>query len=152
VATQWLIEEVVLTITTLTSREFKQDTSRAKKAAMDGPVFITDRGTPTHVLLSIDEYQRMTGGQGSIIDRLGMPPGVEDADIEIPPMRDLVDDEALLRLVAEVKETAHEATAALEAALKSCAESNVRIADMEAAHAARSKALPRTSWRHLHQR
>jgi hypothetical protein len=40
------------------------------------------------------------------------------------------DDEALIRL---------EATAALNAALKSCAESNRRIADMETAHVARSK-------------
>jgi prevent-host-death family protein len=44
------------TITTLSSREFNQDTSRAKKASLDGPVFITDRGKPAHVLLSIEEY------------------------------------------------------------------------------------------------
>jgi prevent-host-death family protein len=47
-------------ITTLSSREFNQDTSRAKKAAAEGPVFITDRGKPAHVLLSIEEYQRIT--------------------------------------------------------------------------------------------
>jgi prevent-host-death family protein len=76
-------------ITTLSSREFNQDTSRAKKAAMEGPVFITDRGTPAHVLLSIKEYQRLTGGNGNLIDQLGLPPGVEDVEIEIPPMRDL---------------------------------------------------------------
>jgi hypothetical protein len=49
------------------------------------------------------------------------------------------DDEALLRLVAQVKQTTHEATAALEAALKSCADSNRRIAEMESAHVARSR-------------
>jgi hypothetical protein len=49
------------------------------------------------------------------------------------------DDEALLRLIAQVKQTTHEATAALDAALKSCADSNRRIADMEAAHVPRSK-------------
>jgi prevent-host-death family protein len=76
-------------ITTLSSREFNQDTSRAKKAATKGPVFITDRGTPAHVLLSMDEYQRLTGGKGSIIDKLGLPPGVEQVELEIPPMRDL---------------------------------------------------------------
>lgn len=38
--------------TTLSSREFNQDTSGAKKAANEGPVFITDRGRPAHVLLS----------------------------------------------------------------------------------------------------
>ena len=78
-----------MTITTLSSREFNQDTSRAKKAAAEGPVFITDRGKPAHVLLSIEEYQRLTGSQGGIVDRLGMPPGVEDVELEIPPMRDV---------------------------------------------------------------
>ncbi|MBW4093543.1 MAG: type II toxin-antitoxin system Phd/YefM family antitoxin [Proteobacteria bacterium] len=77
-----------MTITTLSSREFNQDTSRAKKAAAAGPVFITDRGKPAHVLLSIADYQRLTGGQGSIIDLLGLPPGIEDVALEIPPRRD----------------------------------------------------------------
>jgi uncharacterized protein (DUF1778 family) len=49
------------------------------------------------------------------------------------------DDAALTRLVAQVQQTTRDATAALDAALKSCAESNRRIADMETAHAARSK-------------
>jgi prevent-host-death family protein len=75
-------------ITTLSSREFNQNTSLAKKAAAEGPVFITDRGTPAHVLLSIEEYQRLTGGQGNLIDQLGLPAGVEDVELEIPPMRD----------------------------------------------------------------
>jgi prevent-host-death family protein len=76
-------------ITTLSSREFNQDTSRAKKAASTGPVFITDRGTPAHVLLSIQEYQRLTGGPGNIIDRLGLPTGVEDVELEIPQSGEL---------------------------------------------------------------
>jgi prevent-host-death family protein len=77
-----------MTITTLSSREFNQHTSRAKKAAVRGPVFITDRGKPAHVLLSIAEYQRLTGEQESLIDRLGLPPGIEDVELEIPAMRD----------------------------------------------------------------
>jgi prevent-host-death family protein len=75
-------------ITTLSSREFNQDTSRAKKAAAEGPVFITDRGRPAHVLLSIEEYQRLTVGQGNLIDQLGLPAGVEDVELEIPPTRE----------------------------------------------------------------
>lgn len=47
-------------ITTMTSRAFNQDASGAKKAANNGPVFITDRGRPAHVLLSIEEYKRLT--------------------------------------------------------------------------------------------
>jgi prevent-host-death family protein len=82
------MEIPTMPITTLTSREFNQDTSRAKKAATEGPVFITDRGTPAHVLLSIEEYQRLTGGQGNLIDQLGLPVGVEDVELEIPPMPD----------------------------------------------------------------
>ena len=70
-------------VTTITSREFNQDSSGAKKAAQKGPVFITDRGRPAHVLLTIEEYQRLTGAQASIIDILGMP-GVEDIDFEPP--------------------------------------------------------------------
>jgi prevent-host-death family protein len=76
-------------ITTLSSREFNQNTSRAKKAAAKGPVFITDRGRLAHVLLSIEEYRRLTEDQGSPIDRLGLPPGIEDVELEIPAMRDL---------------------------------------------------------------
>jgi prevent-host-death family protein len=73
-----------MTITTLTSREFNQDTSRAKKAAQEGPVFITDRGEPAHVLLSIEEYRKLTGGHRSIADALAMP---GDADFEFDPPR-----------------------------------------------------------------
>jgi prevent-host-death family protein len=58
--------------TTMSSREFNQDASRAKRAAKSGPVFITDRGQPQHVLLSIEEYQRLIGGR-RIVDLLAMP-------------------------------------------------------------------------------
>jgi prevent-host-death family protein len=78
-----------MTITTLSSREFNQDTSRAKKAAAEGPVFITDRGKPAHVLLSIEDYQRLTGRQGGIIELLVLPPGIEDVEFEPPSMREL---------------------------------------------------------------
>jgi prevent-host-death family protein len=71
-------------ITTLSSREFNQDTSGAKKAAKEGPVFITDRGRPAHVLLTIDEYQRLTGGAASIVELLAMP---GDEHIEFEPPR-----------------------------------------------------------------
>jgi prevent-host-death family protein len=72
-----------MAITTLTSREFNQDASGAKKAASDGPVFITDRGRPAHVLLTIEDYQRLAGGQRKIADALAMP-GDEDVEFEAP--------------------------------------------------------------------
>lgn len=67
-----------------TSREFNQDVGGAKRAAADGPVFITDRGEPSHVLLTITEYNRLKGGFRSVADALGM---AEAADIEFEPPR-----------------------------------------------------------------
>ena len=75
-----------MTTTTLTSREFNQDTSRAKKAAQRGPVFITDRGRPAHVLLSIEAYRRLTGGTLSLADALAQPGGT-DFDFDPPRLR-----------------------------------------------------------------
>ena len=68
---------------TFSSREFNQDASRAKKAANSGPVFITDRGRPAHVLLGIGEYQRLSGSRRKIADALAMP-GTEDIDFDPP--------------------------------------------------------------------
>ncbi len=76
-----------MTITTLSSREFNQDASGAKKAAQSGPVFITDRGRPAHVLLTIEEYQRVTRSHTSIVDLLAMP-DVADIDFEPPRLAD----------------------------------------------------------------
>jgi len=77
-----------MTITTLSSRQFNQDASKAKKAAETGPVIITDRGRPAHVLLTFDEYKKITGGLTKIADLLAMP-GAEDVELDIPPLRDL---------------------------------------------------------------
>jgi prevent-host-death family protein len=73
-----------MAITTLSSREFNQDTGKAKKATKRGPVFITDRGRPAHVLLTIEDYRRLAGGTVGIIDLLAMP-GAEE--IEFEPQR-----------------------------------------------------------------
>lgn len=59
--------------TTFTSREFNQDAGGAKRAAEEGPVYITDRGRPAHVLLSIDEYRRLTEPAASIVELIAMP-------------------------------------------------------------------------------
>jgi len=75
-----------MSITTLTSREFNQDHGRAKKAAQKGPVFITDRGTPAFVLLSIEEYRRLAGDKRRIADALAMR-GLADIELETGTMR-----------------------------------------------------------------
>jgi prevent-host-death family protein len=62
-----------MAVTTVSSRQFNQDASGAKKAATKGPVFITHRGHPAHVLLSIEEYRKLTSNTGSIVDLLAMP-------------------------------------------------------------------------------
>lgn len=77
-----------MTITTFSSRQFNQDASKAKKAAKAGPVFITDRGRPAHVLLTFDDYKKITGGRTKIADLLAMP-GIEDIEFDIPRLRDI---------------------------------------------------------------
>lgn len=72
-----------MTITTLSSREFNQGASEAKRAANNGPVFITDRGRPAHVLMSFADYQRLTKQRRNIADALAMP-GVADIEFEPP--------------------------------------------------------------------
>ncbi len=76
-----------MSITTLSSRELNQDVSRAKKAAKNGPVFITDRGKPAHVLLNIEEYRRLTKQRRNIADALAMP---DAAEIEFTPPRAVI--------------------------------------------------------------
>ncbi|GJE60054.1 type II toxin-antitoxin system Phd/YefM family antitoxin [Methylobacterium trifolii] len=73
-----------MTITTLSSREFNQDSSRAKKAAEQGPVFITDRGKPAHVLLSIGDYRKLAGREVTLAEALAQP---DVADFEFTPPR-----------------------------------------------------------------
>ena len=73
-----------MAITTCSSREFDQNTSRAKKAPREGPAFITDRGRPTYVLLSIREYPKITGKRVNILDMLAMP---KAGGIEFEPPR-----------------------------------------------------------------
>ena len=72
-----------MSCTIVTSREFNQDVSKAKRKAMKGPVFITDRGQTAHVLLSVKDYQKMTGKDKSIAELLAMPEA-GGIDFEIP--------------------------------------------------------------------
>lgn len=74
--------------TKMSSREFNQDTSRAKKAAKHGPVYITDRGRPAHVLLTYETYEQLLGTR-HVFDRLGEPAGVEDIELPLPTSDDL---------------------------------------------------------------
>lgn len=70
--------------TTISSREFNQDSGGAKKAAEKGPVIITDRGKPSHVLLSFEDYQKLIGRGMSLAEALAQK---EDGDFEFEPPR-----------------------------------------------------------------
>ncbi len=69
--------------TQISSREFNQDTAGAKKAAEQGPVYITDRGRPAHVLLTYEAYEQLIGAH-HVLDALSQPAGVEEAGFEAP--------------------------------------------------------------------
>lgn len=71
-------------ITTITSREFNQDVSKAKRCAANGPVLITDRGRAAHVLLTIEAYLKITDGEATVGELLAMP---QAADIDFEPPR-----------------------------------------------------------------
>ncbi|HHF7366846.1 TPA: type II toxin-antitoxin system Phd/YefM family antitoxin [Legionella bozemanae] len=73
-------------ISTFSSREFNQDVSKIKKAAARGPVFITDRGHPAHVLLSIEDYLELTKTKETIVDLLAMPDS-SDIEFEAPKIK-----------------------------------------------------------------
>lgn len=75
---------------TISSKEFNQHASEVKKAANQGPVMITNRGKPGHVLLSVEAYQRLTNTCPKITELLAMP-GSEDIDLEVPHFDDLAE-------------------------------------------------------------
>ena len=75
-----------MTITTVTCRELNQDVARAKKAAKSGPVFITDRGKPVNVLLSIEDYWRLAEEGRNLLEALSMA-GLADIDLNPPRAR-----------------------------------------------------------------
>ena len=67
-------------MTTMTSRDFNQNSSAAKRAALEGPVFITDRGQISHVLLSYETYTALHQSK-SMTELLACPESV-DFDFE----------------------------------------------------------------------
>jgi PHD/YefM family antitoxin component YafN of YafNO toxin-antitoxin module len=79
-----------MTITTLSSRQFNQDTSGAKNATAAGPVIITDRGKPAHVLLTFNDYRTLTQHRQptKITDLLAID-GADDIEFFPPVQRDV---------------------------------------------------------------
>lgn len=78
---------------TITSRALHQSVSAAKRAAENGPVVITDRGRPSHVLLSIEQYRRLTVAHGDIVPMLATeaevafePARLESGSLQVPDL------------------------------------------------------------------
>jgi prevent-host-death family protein len=78
-----------MTARAVTSRDFNQDTGRAKRAARDGPVYITDRGRPSHVLLTFEAYNELATHSIAMADLLSATPGIGDVQFEPSRSRDL---------------------------------------------------------------
>nr|WP_181726150.1 prevent-host-death protein [Polaromonas sp.]QJS06397.1 antitoxin, prevent-host-death protein [Polaromonas sp.] len=82
-----------MSVHTFSSRDFTRDVSAAKRAAVEGPVFITDRGRPAFALLKIEDYYRIAGqGEPSFLSVMdGIPGGIgiefdpPQLDIQIRP-------------------------------------------------------------------
>jgi prevent-host-death family protein len=79
-----VLQKLVITVTTMSEEEFSRYVDAAKRAAIREPVFITERGKPSHVLLSIDGYRRLSGKGSDVVERLSMD---DDADFEPAPVR-----------------------------------------------------------------
>ncbi len=74
-----------MSIHTFSSRDFTRDVSAAKRAAVDGPVFITDRGRPAFALLKIDDYYRIAGqSDRSLLDVMDGIPGGDGINFDPP--------------------------------------------------------------------
>ena len=79
-----------MSVHTFSSRDFTRDVGAAKRAAAEGPVFITDRGRPAFALLKIEDYYHLGGQQApSLLAVMDAIPGgmVDGADIEFEAPR-----------------------------------------------------------------
>ncbi len=79
-------------ITTYSSREFTRDVAAAKRAAANGPVFITDRGEPAYALITIEEYHRLKAGSKprSLLEVMQSLPDTSGIEFEPPRLDDVV--------------------------------------------------------------
>lgn len=84
-----------MVIRTFSSREFLRHTAAVKRVALEGPVFITDRGEPRFVLQTITSYFAQQGGEEesflALMDSIDgggsfdiEPSKLNDANLHIP--------------------------------------------------------------------
>ena len=72
----------------ISSREFNHDVGKAKRAADEGPVVITDRGRPAYVLMKHEDFRRLKGSGVTMFDLL-RDDEASDFDFEPPRARDV---------------------------------------------------------------
>ena len=79
-------------ITTYSSRDFTRDVAAAKRAAANGPVFITDRGAPAYALITIEEYHRLKAGNKprTLLEVMHSLPDTSDIEFEPPRLDEVV--------------------------------------------------------------
>jgi len=76
-------------ISTFSSRQFNQHVAAAKKAASaDNLVYILDRGQPAHVLMSIENFRKLSGQKQTILEMLAMPEAAA-VEFEVERLQDL---------------------------------------------------------------
>ena len=74
----------------ISSRELNQDIGKAKRAADEGPVVITDRGRPAYVLITYAEYlhRLLPAKKETLFDMLRDDRPDADFDYEFPRLSD----------------------------------------------------------------
>jgi prevent-host-death family protein len=74
---------------TISAREFNQHVSRAKRAAKDGPVIITERGKPAFVLMEHSAFVRDKVEHKKPMNALEAltDPNASDMDVEFPRLK-----------------------------------------------------------------
>lgn len=80
-------------VATFSSREFAHDLAGVKRAAQEGPVFITDRGTPTYALMKIEDFHRLANAGAparSLLEVMDSLPDTAGIEFEPPPLEGLV--------------------------------------------------------------
>ena len=77
-----------MSIHTYSSRDFTRDVGAAKRAAGEGPVFITSRGRPAFALLKIEDYYHLAGHkEASLLEVMDVIPGSNRSEFEFDAPR-----------------------------------------------------------------
>ena len=76
-----------MVIHTFSSRDFIRDMPTAKRAALKGPVFITERGRHAFALLKIDDYYRIVSKAApSLLEVMDAISGGDGIDFDPPKL------------------------------------------------------------------